>query len=92
VRITTRFKEEDMREGVMATIHETGHALYEQGRNLRYDGLPVNAAMSMGIHESQSLLWERMVALDKPFMEFLLPKLLVSIPELSHTLFECSSS
>ncbi len=48
-------------------IHETGHALYEQGRNLAYDGLPVNSAMSMGVHESQSLLWERMVALSKPF-------------------------
>lgn len=41
---------------------QTGHALYEQGRNLAHDGLPVNAAMSMGIHESQSLLWERMVS------------------------------
>lgn len=49
------------------TIHETGHALYEQGRNLSYDGLPVNEALSMGIHESQSLLWERMVGLSLPF-------------------------
>lgn len=38
-----------------------------QGRNLEYDGLPVNRAAGMGIHESQSLLWERMVALGEPF-------------------------
>jgi Zn-dependent M32 family carboxypeptidase len=40
------------------------YALYSQGRNLEYDGLPVNEALSMGIHESQSLLWERMVRWD----------------------------
>lgn len=41
-----------------------GHALYEQGRNLgpEWEGLPVNSALSMGIHESQSLFWERMVS------------------------------
>lgn len=43
------------------TVHETGHALYEQGRNPAHYGLPVSDALSMGIHESQSLLWERMV-------------------------------
>jgi len=82
VRITSRYKEEDMREGMMATIHETGHALYEQGRNLGYDGLPVNAALSMGVHESQSLLWERMVALSEPCMPYLLSKILETMPEL----------
>lgn len=48
-------------------IHETGHALYEQGRNLdkEWEGLPVNSALSMGIHESQSLFWERMVRADR---------------------------
>lgn len=42
VRMTTRFKEGDLTEGLTGAIHETGHALYEQGRNLAYDGLPVN--------------------------------------------------
>lgn len=47
------------------TSHSSGHALYEQGRNLgpEWEGLPVNSALSMGIHESQSLFWERMVSL-----------------------------
>lgn len=61
-------------------IHETGHALYEQGRNLDYDGLPVNAALSMGVHESQSLLWERMVALSPAFSRYLLPKVQAAFP------------
>ena len=59
----------------LGAIHETGHALYEQGRNLEWDGLPVNKALSMGVHESQSLLWERMVGLSGPFMKYLLPKI-----------------
>ena len=42
--MTTRFKEHDLTEGLTGAIHETGHALYEQGRNLDYDGLPVNQA------------------------------------------------
>jgi Zn-dependent M32 family carboxypeptidase len=63
--MTTRFKEGDLTEGLTGAIHETGHALYEQGRNLdgAWEGLPVNSALSMGIHESQSLFWERMVSL-----------------------------
>jgi len=62
-------------------IHETGHALYEQGRNLEYDGLPVNQALSMGVHESQSLIWERMVALSPAFAEYLLPRIQERFPE-----------
>lgn len=64
--MTTRFKEHDLTEGLTGAIHETGHALYEQGRNLdaAWEGLPVNSALSMGIHESQSLFWERMVRLQ----------------------------
>lgn len=42
VRMTTRFKKDSLLEGLTGTVHETGHALYEQGRNLEYDGLPVN--------------------------------------------------
>lgn len=44
VRMTTRFKAGDLTEGLTGAVHETGHALYEQGRNLQYDGLPVNQA------------------------------------------------
>jgi len=83
VRMTTRFKADDITEGLTGAIHETGHALYEQGRNLaeEWDGLCVNEAMSMGIHESQSLLWERAVALQRPFQSYLLKKLKETFPE-----------
>jgi carboxypeptidase Taq len=77
VRMTTRYKKNDVTEGLTGAIHETGHALYEQGRNMEgyAADLPVNSAAGMAIHESQSLLWERMVALSEPFAEYLLPKL-----------------
>ena len=57
-----------------------------QGRNLEHDGLPVNEALSMGVHESQSLLWERMVALSQPFAHYLLPKLQQHFPDLAQKL------
>lgn len=82
VRMTTRFKASDLTEGLTGAIHETGHALYEQGRSLEFDGLPVNEALSMGVHESQSLLWERMVCLRPSFSKYLLPKLKESFPHL----------
>lgn len=83
VRMTTRFKEHDLTEGLTGAIHETGHALYEQGRNLdkEWEGLPVNSALSMGIHESQSLFWERMVALSQPFAAWLLPRIRQHFPD-----------
>merc|ERR1712048_1092557 len=81
VRMTTRFKQHDLTEGLTGAIHETGHALYEQGRNLEYDGLPVNMAAGMAIHESQSLLWERMVGLSLPFSKYLWPKLQAAFPD-----------
>ena len=75
VRMTTRYKDTDLIEGITGTIHETGHALYEQGRNEKYHDLPVSQALSMGVHESQSLLWERMVGLSMPFWRRYFPKL-----------------
>lgn len=82
VRMTTRFKSTDLTEGLTGAIHETGHALYEQGRNLEpeWKDLCVSAALSMGVHESQSLLWERMVALGLPFQNYLLPKIRAHFP------------
>ena len=82
VRMTTRFKAHDMTEGLTGAVHETGHALYEQGRpGGEMEGLPVSSALSMGVHESQSLLWERCVALSRPFAAYLLPKLRAYFPD-----------
>lgn len=68
VRITTRYKESDFIESLYAVIHETGHGLYEQGRMANAADLPVSEASTMGIHESQSLFWERMIAQGQPFI------------------------
>ena len=67
VRITTRYRDSDFIESLYAVIHETGHGLYEQGRMLQGRDLPVSEALTMGIHESQSLFWERMIAQNKAF-------------------------
>ncbi|KAF9139520.1 hypothetical protein BG015_002000 [Linnemannia schmuckeri] len=75
VRMTTRYTINNFQEGITGTIHETGHSLYEQGRNKEYVDTPVSQALSLGVHESQSLLWERMVALSKPFWTYTLPLL-----------------
>jgi len=58
----------------MGTIHETGHGLYEQGRNIpEYADLPVTRALGMGTHESQSLLYERMIGQSREFWMYFWP-------------------
>jgi carboxypeptidase Taq len=61
VRVTTRISKTDFSEMIWSTIHEGGHALYEQGLPLEEYGLPCGEAISLGIHESQSRLWENNV-------------------------------
>jgi len=66
-RMTTRYYENNLMEGLSGTVHETGHALYEQGRNMEHENMPVSEPLSMGLHESQSLFWERNILLSEPF-------------------------
>ncbi|TVP84312.1 MAG: carboxypeptidase M32 [Alkalicoccus sp.] len=61
VRVTTKYDEKDFRTAVFGTIHEGGHALYEQNISPEFDGTPLSAGASMGVHESQSLFWENFV-------------------------------
>jgi carboxypeptidase Taq len=75
VRQTTRSEEKDLMMSIYATIHETGHALYEQGLPTELLDLPVGRAPSLGMHESQSRLWENLVGRSRPFTEFMLPHL-----------------
>lgn len=67
VRITTRYDESDFRMAVFGTIHEGGHALYEQNISEKLIGTPLCTGTSMGIHESQSLFYENFVARDFSF-------------------------
>ena len=70
VRITTRFDPRRLSVGLFATCHEAGHALYEQGVDPSYSRTPLSGGVSMGVHESQSRLWENLVARSRPFWSY----------------------
>lgn len=80
VRITTRVKENDLGEALFSTMHEAGHALYEQGIRMEYEGTPLATGTSAGVHESQSRLWENLVGRSRGFWEFFYPKLQAVFP------------
>lgn len=67
IRVTTKIIEDDFRAGFFGTMHEGGHALYEQNINLDLDRGPLAAGTSLGIHESQSRLWENLVGRSSAF-------------------------
>ena len=71
VRITTRYDENNFANAFFGIVHETGHGLYEQGLSSDQFGLPLGAAASIGLHESQSRMWENMVARSRPFWDYL---------------------
>ena len=75
VRITTRINETEIRAGVYAAIHELGHALYEQGIDYILDRTFAGEGASYGLHESQSLIWENIIARTKEFWMWALPEL-----------------
>jgi carboxypeptidase Taq len=71
VRITTRYQENDFWYAVGCTVHETGHALYEQGLPTEEYGNPLGESVSLGIHESQSRMWENFVGRSPQFAHYL---------------------
>ncbi|MFN2595308.1 MAG: carboxypeptidase M32, partial [Actinomycetota bacterium] len=75
VRQTTRYVTNELLGGIYATIHETGHALYEQGIPLAFADLSVGHVPSLGMHESQSRLWENQVGRSRQFTGAILLKL-----------------
>jgi carboxypeptidase Taq len=81
VRITTRVKENDLGDALFSTLHEAGHALYEQGVAPALDGMPLGGGTSMGVHESQSRLWENLVGRSRGFWEHFYPELRQAFPE-----------
>ena len=72
-RITTRYREENFLGSLMAVLHETGHALYQQGLPPDWCYQPVGSALGMAVHESQSLFVEMQVARSRAFMRFAAP-------------------
>lgn len=70
-RITTRYDENFFNGGFFGIMHEAGHGIYDQGLRADQYGLPLGEAVSMGIHESQSRMWEIMVGRGLPFWKYL---------------------
>ncbi|HVV73284.1 MAG TPA: carboxypeptidase M32, partial [Verrucomicrobiae bacterium] len=68
-RLTTRYNEHDFTQSLYGILHEAGHGLYEQGLPAEHFGTPLGSAVSLGLHESQSRLWENHVGRDPAFWE-----------------------
>lgn len=81
VRVTTRTNENDLNEMIWSCIHEGGHALYEQGLPVSEYGLPSGEYISLGIHESQSRLWENNVGRSLAYWKANFLKLQTLFPE-----------
>lgn len=79
VRITSRFSTEEWYQGLAATIHEGGHAMYEQ--NVGDSCLDIDSYLSMGAHESQSLFWERHIGMSREFCKWASSKLADALTE-----------
>ena len=80
VRITTRVDERDLGQALFSTIHEAGHAFYEQGVGAALDGTPLGRGASAGVHESQSRLWENVIGRSRGFWEHFFPRLQRTFP------------
>lgn len=79
-RITTRYNPRFFSEAFFGVLHETGHALYEQNLPAEHFGTPLGAACSLGIHESQSRLWENQVGRGRAFWEHFFPRAKQTFP------------
>lgn len=80
-RLTTRYDEHHFPQAFFGTLHEAGHGLYEQGLPDAFFGTPLGEACSLGIHESQSRLWENFVGRSRPFWSHFFPLAQDSFPE-----------
>lgn len=81
VRITTRVREDDLGDALFSTLHEAGHAMYEQGIDMSYEATPLAGGTSAGVHESQSRLWENIVGRSRGFWEHFYPELQKTFPD-----------
>lgn len=82
VRFTTRYDENYLPMSLFGVMHEAGHALYEQGLDAAHTATPMGQAVSLGVHESQSRLWENQVGRSRPFWQHFFPQLQQAFPAL----------
>ena len=80
IRITTRYNDHDFGDAFFSILHEAGHGLYEQGLPAEHFGLPTGEAVSLGIHESQSRLWENQVGRSRAYWEHCYPQAQQAFP------------
>jgi len=80
IRITTRYFEHNL-DGLFATMHECGHGLYEHQIDPRLDRSPLSRGASLGVHESQSRMWENLVGRSLPFWRFFFPRVRELFPD-----------
>jgi carboxypeptidase Taq len=80
-RMTTRYDEAYFGDAFFGVLHETGHALYDQGLPAEHFGSPLSEAISLGIHESQSRLWENFVGRSRSFWQHFMPLARTAFPE-----------
>ena len=73
-RLTTRYNPENLSDAFFGTLHEAGHGIYAQGLDAAHYGTPMGDAVGLGIHESQSRLWENFVGRSRPFWKFYMPR------------------
>jgi len=79
-RITNRFEKDNPLATLFSAMHESGHAMYEQGSNPAYERTPLAGGTSLAVHESQSRMWENLVGRSLPFWEHFFPKLKKTFP------------
>ena len=80
VRITNRFEPENPFATLFSAMHESGHAMYEQGSNPAYERTPLAGGTSLAVHEAQSRMWENLVGRSFPFWEYFFPQLKKAFP------------
>jgi carboxypeptidase Taq len=80
VRITTRFEADHPIAMLFSTMHESGHGMYEQGINRGFERTPLQHGVSLGVHESQSRMWENLVGRSLPFWRYFFPRLKTLFP------------
>jgi carboxypeptidase Taq len=81
-RILTRYHSNSFSSGLLGVLHEAGHGMYEQGLDAAWYGTPMAMAASLGVHESQSRLWENLVGLSHPFWKWCWPTAIERFPQL----------
>jgi carboxypeptidase Taq len=80
IRLTTRYDETNLGMALFSSMHEAGHGLYESGVDPELRRTPLAKPRSLGVHESQSRLWENWVARSRPYLGHLLPRLAERFP------------